>query len=467
MKLMKYGKTLLMSVLSAGILLSVTSCVESYTVGYLYVTGTLTADPGGSGYLAGFKIEHNTGKLTSVNGLQPPIASGGANPVRAVMLPTGRFVFVLNRGVNKNGNGDCITAAPCAGNVTVFAVGAKGILTAQETFPTEGSNPFRLMLDGSGTHLYVLEHDAPDNFVTESNVDNGCYQALNGSTTTCGDITAFTINTSTGHLSLMENQQVMVDGTQPLAYFPVPANPVDFTLNGSYILTLFSTTAQTSYPYTGGSNVFPYSYSAATGWLTGTGTGYPWDVLTDSNLPPSIPSANAIVSNGSNIYILDNAPIYKSGVLASQSQILPYSVGVNGALDALSSGNIADDANLANPIVLTTNSTGKWLYVANQGNQAQIVAQSGISGYDIQNPFTLSEQGNSPFPTGAGPQCLVEDPSNQFFYTANFNDSTVTGLVLDQNTGSLSPLTNSSAKVPSSYALSGPATWCLVDGHTS
>ncbi len=33
----------------------------------------------------------------------------------------------------------------------------------------------------------------------------------------------------------------------------------------------------------------------------------------------------------------------------------------------------------------------------------------------------------SPFSTGSGPQCLLEDPSNQFIYTANFNDSTVTG----------------------------------------
>ena len=43
MKFTKFGKALAMGALSAGIVLGVTSCVESYTVGYLYVTGTVTA----------------------------------------------------------------------------------------------------------------------------------------------------------------------------------------------------------------------------------------------------------------------------------------------------------------------------------------------------------------------------------------------------------------------------------------
>ena len=43
MKFMKFGKALAMGALSAAVVLGVTSCVESYTVGYLYVTGTVTA----------------------------------------------------------------------------------------------------------------------------------------------------------------------------------------------------------------------------------------------------------------------------------------------------------------------------------------------------------------------------------------------------------------------------------------
>ena len=98
MKFTKFGKALLMSALSAGVVLSVTSCVQSYSVGFLFVTGTVTSQTGGSGIISGFKIDHNTGKLTSINGL--PVSSGGANPVRAVLLTGGRFLYVLNRGVN-------------------------------------------------------------------------------------------------------------------------------------------------------------------------------------------------------------------------------------------------------------------------------------------------------------------------------------------------------------------------------
>ena len=70
----------------------------------------------------------------------------------------------------------------------------------------------------------------------------------------------------------------------------------------------------------------------------------------------------------------------------------------------------------------------------------------------------------SPFGTGAGPQCLVEDPSNQFIYTANYNSSSVTGLSLDENSGVLRVLPG---KANRSYSLTGPAAYCLVNGRTS
>ncbi len=60
MKFRKFGKALLMGALSIGAVLSVTSCVESYTVGYLYVTGTQTTGTSGSpgqGIISGFKID--------------------------------------------------------------------------------------------------------------------------------------------------------------------------------------------------------------------------------------------------------------------------------------------------------------------------------------------------------------------------------------------------------------------------
>ena len=268
MKFTKFGKALAMGALSAAVVFGVTSCVESYTVGYLYVTGTVTVSSGSNGIISGFKIDHNTGRLTPINTL--PVASGGANPVRAVLTLGSRFLYVLNRGVTASGSADCYgTGAKPAinSNITQFAVGGNGTLTPQETFYSSGINPFRLIADPSGNYLFVLDHDAPDNAAPSSS-DN-CALALGTSVTTCGDITVFKIDQNTGRLSLVVNAQVTaVTSGQPITYFPVPANPVDFLISNGTVLTLAGAPDPTSYPYVGGTLAFPYNYSGSTGQLT-------------------------------------------------------------------------------------------------------------------------------------------------------------------------------------------------------
>ena len=457
MKFTKFGKALLMSVLSAALLLCVTSCVQSYTVGYLYVTGTVTAQSSGNGIISGFSIDHNTGRLTPVRTL--PVSSGGANPVRAVLVNGSRFLYVLNRGVTASGGSDCTTADPCQNsNITVFAVGGNGVLTEQEQFYTQGINPFRLLADTTGTYLYVLDHDSPDNY--NQSATDGCALALAG-VRTCGDITVFSVNASTGRLSLVVNAQVTAAGGAPLPYFPVPVNPVDFVESTSIVLTMSAPpSAVQSYPYTGGASVFPYTFQG-TGQLT---------INANSPQPLNITEGTGFATGGTYIYVLDNEPIYVNGstTAASQSQILPFSLGTSGFLSSQTGGPVPDDSGQSNPIVAVLENKGKWLYVANQGDLGtQTISLSGITGYQI-DPTThqLTELPFLPFSTGAGPQCLVEDPSNQFFYTANFIDSTVSGLSISINNGELVPL-SSIHNVPNTYPLAGPATWCLMDGRTS
>jgi 6-phosphogluconolactonase len=434
----KFGKALLMSALSAAVVLSVSSCVESYTVGFLYVTGTITSGSSGNGIISGFKIDHNTGRLKTIHGL--PVSSGGANPVRAVLITGSRFLYVLNRGVNSSGGSDCTTADPCQNsNITEFSVGGNGILTAQETFYTQGINPFRLVGDTSGNYLYVLDHDAPSSAA--------CALALgSAATTSCGDITAFQVNQTTGRLSLIVNAQVSAASGTPLPYFPIPADPIDFSLSAGFLLSLSGT------PSTG-DVVFPYAFNSSTGQLT---------ISQNSVQPLSIYEGTAIVPGTGYIYVLDNEGTDVVGSGAT-SQILPFTVGTGGALQAQTGGVVPDDSTLANPIFLLVESKGKFLYVANQGNNVQGTSPtSGLAGYVI-DPSThqLSFIAGEPFGSGSGPQCLVEDPSDQFIYSADFNDSSVTGRVVDPNSGVLNSL-----RVASSYPLQGPATWCLIDGRT-
>ncbi len=451
MKFRKFGKALLMSAVSAGAVLGVTSCVQSYTVGFLYVTSNVTAGTTGQGIISGFKIDHNTGYLTPINGM--PISSGGANPGRAVLLVGSRFFYVLNRGVDDSGGFDCTSASsPCKGSViTLFAVGSNGILSVQpQQFFTEGNNPFRIVSDSQGNYIYVLDHDAPDSGVGTS---NSCTLALGPTYTTCGDITAFQVNQTTGRLSLVINTQVSTASGQPLPYFPVPPDAIDMTLAKSYMLILSGTPAT-------GDIVFPYAYTANNGQLTASQNGAQ---------PLNIFQGTALQQGNGTLYVLDNEPITANGI-TSPSQIIPFTVGSGGALQAQTGGAVPDDPTMSNPqfVLAGAGATqGKWLYVANSGdNQSQSNQQSGIAGYIINQGANnqLMTLPGSPFGTGAGPECLVEDPSNQFIYTANYNSSSVTGLVLDQNAGTLSVLPGRANR---SYSLAGPAAYCVMNGRTN
>jgi 6-phosphogluconolactonase (cycloisomerase 2 family) len=464
MSFRKFGKVVLIGALSVGVVFGVTSCVESYTVGFLYVTGTVTASTGDNGIISGYKIDHNTGKLSPINGL--PVPSGGANPVRAVLVSSSRFLYVLNRGVNAEGNGDCTTADPCNGaNVTQYIVGGNGILTSQETFYTEGANPFRLIADASGNYLFVLDHDAPSSAA--------CQAALGASVTACGDITVFQINQTTGRLSVVQNAAVTAANCPsallpcPLTYFPVPANPVDFVYASGNILTLTGSTSPDSYPYSGGSSVWPYAYSSTTGQLT---------VSINSAQPLGIGQGNAIINANGVIYVPDNEPItvtstsesafctVAQGTCTYLSQIVPYTVGIGGALQSETSGIIPDALPLSNPFQLLVENKDRYLYVANLGSNTtgNNTPESDIAAYVINSgPYELSFVPGEPFGSGAGPQCIVEDPSDQYIYQANQYDSSITGRILDPNSGELDGM-----HVTSTYALQGPPTWCLIDGRT-
>jgi 6-phosphogluconolactonase (cycloisomerase 2 family) len=439
MKFRKFGKALLMTAISAGVVFGVSSCVQSYSVGYLFVTGTETASTSGAGVISGFKIDHNTGNLVPIHGL--PISSGGSNPGRFVLLTPGqRFLYVLNRGTTADG-GPCSATDVCSNaNITQFAIGGNGVLAPQQTFFTQGHNPFRILADSSGTHIFVLDHDAADS--------TGCALVFGNSVTTCGDITVFSVDPSTGRLSYVLNAQVTSASGTPLPYFPVPANPIDFTLTNNTILTLSGT------PATGDSN-FPYAYNPSSGQLT---------VTQNSAQPLGMTQATAIVVASSVVYVLDDG-VNTNG---THGQIFAFTT-TNGALQAEANGYYADDPTLSNPNYVISSNNGKWLYVLNQGdNTSTIQAQSGVAAFDITQPYQLSPiaNGGQVAGTGAGPQCILEDPSNQFIYTANFNDSTVTGLSIDTNVGNLRPLTQST-HAKGSYALPGPATWCAASGRTS
>jgi hypothetical protein len=88
---------------------------------------------------------------------------------------------------------------------------------------------------------------------------------------------------------------------------------------------------------------------------------------------------------------------------------------------------------------------------------------SQITGWTIDpTNGTLLHIAGEPFGSGSGVNCIFEDPSNQYIYTTSFNDSQITGRILDPNSGSLTLLRRGST-----FNTVGNPTWCAVSGRTT
>ena len=410
MKLSKIGRVSMAFVASVAMGLGMTACGGG-TIGYMWVLGTQYNQ------IAGFKIDQLTGNLTNIPG--SPFTSGGTNPVSIAVKPGGRYVYVVNKATGTNGN------------IEVFSVGGDGVLTPQQSYNSQGNTPVWLAIDTSGNFLYVLDQVAPPIVTTTNGVTTTTAQ-------TVGDITVFSIAADTGRLTLVTNQQSLsASGTQK-AYFPVGANPTMLRVSsGGCLFTLDS----------GDNTIFPYTTNSTTGQLT---------LTTNSTITTSASRLTSINANGSNVYLTD----------AGANQILPYTVGTSCALNTANGGAVANLALTANPVMSIVDSTGKYFYVLNQSTTNSQNANSTISAFTIDATTgklqILGDPASNPYSIGAGPVCIVEDPSNQYIYTSNNADGTVTGKIIDKNTGKLSNLTRGST-----FPATGQATCLAVSGNIS
>ena len=189
----------------------------------------------------------------------------------------------------------------------------------------------------------------------------------------------------------------------------------------------------------------------------------------NTSQPLNITQGTAIVVAAGVTYVLDNGP--NTNQPPSNGQIFAYTLGSNGSLQAEANGYFADTANLLQPELCDRGQRQELALCAEPGrqHQSQRLHRAALRLSRSPTRTTLPQspaRPARPVGTGAGPQCILEDPSNQFIYTANFNSSNITGLSIDQNAGNLTPLSQAT-KAKDSYALPGPATWCVATGRTS
>jgi hypothetical protein len=111
----------------------------------------------------------------------------------------------------------------------------------------------------------------------------------------------------------------------------------------------------------------------------------------------------------------------------------------------------------------------KTLYVLNRSSTDANNQTSSVSAFTIDTLGRLSPLGTggsvaqgNPYAVGSGPTCMVEDTSNQYMYTSNNIDSTLTGFIINSSSGELRNLTRGST-----FATVGQPTCLTLSGATN
>ncbi len=392
MKFSLFGRIALALLASAALGLGMTACGGG-TIGYVWVLGQQYNQIGG------FKVDDYTGNLTAIP--KQPFTSGGSIPVSLVLKPGGRYLYVLNQGSSTS-----ITTQDPASGIVQYAVGGDGTLTYQQTFHSQGFVPKWIQFDGTGQYLYELDAFSP------SGSGNGA-------------VTAFSVDGTTGKLTLVTNPNVKVGGVNT-TYYEVGKNPLAMKTIGSCLYTVNSAD-QTLTPYNigGGGALTPYA---------------------SVTFPIGSTNVTSITGSGSFLLMTDN-----QNNATIPGRIYFFTVGGGCVPTAVTGSPYANLTGAFNPSYSIVDNSGKYVYVLNKSTTvtgSQQTTYSSISAFTISSnnsqlqPITTSA--SSTYAVGSSPVCMVEDTSNKYLYVSSFQDSTITGKVIDTNTGALSDLSRGS-----------------------
>lgn len=303
MKLRKTGQALLAAAVSIGIGLGITSCGQSNTIDYLYVT----ASKNNPGQISVYRVDQQSGALTQIQ--DSPYPSGGRNPVAEVTSPNGANLYVVNHDDN---------------TIVEFAIGTDGKLYPQHTYNTPGTEPSAIAINAAGSLLFVV-----DTFqATFSDANPGP-----------GAVVVYPIS-SNG--SLGGN---VANGNLP--YWPVEFDPttVNVTANGNF-LYVANSNANNPTPANQRGTVAAFTVGSG-GVLTAvysSTTPLPYAGVT--------PSASASDPTSRFFYVTDS----------SSNQMYAYTIGSDGTLNALTNGPFGTGVF---PDGITIDPSGTFLYVTN------------------------------------------------------------------------------------------------------
>lgn len=191
----------------------------------------------------------------------------------------------------------------------------------------------------------------------------------------------------------------------------------------------------------GALNVTSYGINLNTGTLTQINTA----VSVPAN---TIPTAIKLDPAGAFAYVTSQA----TGGLVPGS-ISAYSVKSNGTLSSAGSNT----ATGVNPVALTIDQGGHFVFVANQGS-VNVQGSDNVSVFSIGSNATLTTVPGSPFrtvsnvPGSSAPSGLAITPSGAFLYVSNSGENSVSGFAVNSTSGVLTTVPGSPFAAGSSPA---------------
>ena len=389
MKLSWFGRAALALVSALALGLSMSACGGG-TIAYLWAVGQQ------HNQISGYKVDDYTGNLTAIT--NSPFSTNGFNPVDIVVKPGGRYVYVINQGSTVSS-----TANSSDAGISVFAVGGNGSLTFQTRHTTQGFDHLWGSFDSSGGYLFVLDKYSTDY-----------------ATTGRGSITTFAADPNTGRLTLVTQSASTPAGGNSPTYLDVGSSPLMMAVGGGCLFTLNSADQ----------SITPYSVS--NGQL---GT------VTTGSIPSGAGHATSI--NGNSTYMVVTDAGANPGT--SPGFILPFTFAGGCNLTTFTGGAQPNDVAVSNPVYSFFDTSGKFLYILNHSTTVTgtTTPYSSITAYSLQNG-ELAELSASPFKSGAGPSCMVEDPTSKYLYVSNLDDGTITGYSFTNVQGTLMDLNRGS-----------------------
>jgi 6-phosphogluconolactonase len=314
--------------------------------------------------------------LLNINGATGTVTVGPRTPITENVTPRGlalhpskKFLYVANALAN---------------TISIFNVGASGILTLSGTPTPAGNGPNAAVIDPSGTYLLVTN--------------------VYGSNGSGGDISVYAMDSGTGALT-------------EVAGSPFPANTgptaIQFTHSGSFVYV--------TNPNIG--MVTGFSFSKSSGALTSV-PGSP--LISGAGA-----SALAIDVDDQYLYVANPSAVNPSPNQSTVGNISGFTINsTTGALTPMQGSPFtASEGNGPTALTVAPGGSG-FLYAVTPGTSYS------IWGFSITHGTgQLVALPNSPFSLSAGGLFAVVDPVGNFLYTGSQSGNGLSGYTYDLSTG--------------------------------